>query len=377
MYVRTNSGIQRYMALIQRLLIGIVVILANLCSFCNGFGCCGNNYKKPYRRGGGVPRSSYAIQRMYGGDATRYNTGYNTRLPQPIHKRIITIDDLIRRHCDANVCHLENKNINHLDTAQFNEGITSIHLNNNHIKQLKYAKLPHSLEELYLDGNNIDFTNDINISEGHVLDLSHMTNLRILSLERNQIRSLKYVHLPHNLQFLSLDGNNFENVFDVGDLKYLTSLEYLFLNKNKISKIEGDLREILPDSISSLGFNDDGMKSIDVLVPETLQELDLRNNPLQKAVIQNLESCQTLKIKVENTNSQHDKLLDSQTDRLPKLIWNAEVEKKCEICCEKFQKGDVVLTLPCLHQFHCSCVASWLKKHETCPECRHNINVVE
>lgn len=46
----------------------------------------------------------------------------------------------------------------------------------------------------------------------------------------------------------------------------------------------------------------------------------------------------------------------------------------CPICIEAVQDGEEVLTLPCLHQFHCHCVQPWLKQQgrsqAKCPMCK-------
>lgn len=47
--------------------------------------------------------------------------------------------------------------------------------------------------------------------------------------------------------------------------------------------------------------------------------------------------------------------------------------RSCSICLEAYSDGEKVLTLPCLHQFHASCVVPWLKqqgKLATCPMCK-------
>jgi E3 ubiquitin-protein ligase SDIR1 len=46
----------------------------------------------------------------------------------------------------------------------------------------------------------------------------------------------------------------------------------------------------------------------------------------------------------------------------------------CPICIEAVEDGDEVLTLPCLHQFHSTCVSPWLKQQgrvqAKCPMCK-------
>lgn len=42
-------------------------------------------------------------------------------------------------------------------------------------------------------------------------------------------------------------------------------------------------------------------------------------------------------------------------------------EKKCIICLEAFTDGDKIRTLPCLHDFHVTCIDEWLLTKAECP----------
>ena len=45
----------------------------------------------------------------------------------------------------------------------------------------------------------------------------------------------------------------------------------------------------------------------------------------------------------------------------------------CSICLLDFERGDVVVTLPCLDRFHDACVGQWFAGKKTCPVCRTNV----
>nr|CDS15482.1 zinc finger protein [Echinococcus granulosus] len=45
----------------------------------------------------------------------------------------------------------------------------------------------------------------------------------------------------------------------------------------------------------------------------------------------------------------------------------------CSICLEKFSVDDEILTLPCLHGFHQSCLSTWLSQKGSCPICRKDM----
>jgi hypothetical protein len=53
---------------------------------------------------------------------------------------------------------------------------------------------------------------------------------------------------------------------------------------------------------------------------------------------------------------------------------NSNEPEECSICWAPYVDGDNVKTLPCLHQFHASCIDRWLAVNTACPICKHNIH---
>lgn len=47
--------------------------------------------------------------------------------------------------------------------------------------------------------------------------------------------------------------------------------------------------------------------------------------------------------------------------------------KSCSICLEPFCVNDAIKILPCLHQYHESCVDKWLRTRAECPVCKFSI----
>ncbi|KAG2484230.1 hypothetical protein HYH03_016965 [Edaphochlamys debaryana] len=48
-------------------------------------------------------------------------------------------------------------------------------------------------------------------------------------------------------------------------------------------------------------------------------------------------------------------------------------ELTCSVCLDTVEEGAIVMTLPCLHQFHASCITPWLRQkglHASCPMCK-------
>ncbi|KAF2296087.1 hypothetical protein GH714_036071 [Hevea brasiliensis] len=42
----------------------------------------------------------------------------------------------------------------------------------------------------------------------------------------------------------------------------------------------------------------------------------------------------------------------------------------CSVCLEQVNVGELIRTLPCLHQFHANCIDPWLRQQGTCPVCK-------
>ena len=45
----------------------------------------------------------------------------------------------------------------------------------------------------------------------------------------------------------------------------------------------------------------------------------------------------------------------------------------CAVCQDEFAAGDEHLRMPCSHLFHKDCLMPWLRDHNTCPTCRHEL----
>ncbi|CAM0872495.1 unnamed protein product [Alopecurus aequalis] len=51
-----------------------------------------------------------------------------------------------------------------------------------------------------------------------------------------------------------------------------------------------------------------------------------------------------------------------------------EDELVCSVCLEQVAVGDLLRSLPCLHQFHVNCIDPWLRQQGTCPVCKHQVS---
>ncbi|KAJ0569857.1 putative transcription factor C2H2 family [Helianthus annuus] len=45
----------------------------------------------------------------------------------------------------------------------------------------------------------------------------------------------------------------------------------------------------------------------------------------------------------------------------------------CCIYLSTYEDGAELLSLPCNHHFHATCIVKWLKMNATCPLCKYNI----
>lgn len=51
----------------------------------------------------------------------------------------------------------------------------------------------------------------------------------------------------------------------------------------------------------------------------------------------------------------------------------SEDELTCTVCLEQVNGGELVRSLPCLHQFHANCIDPWLRQQGTCPVCKFKV----
>ncbi|KAL3080671.1 hypothetical protein niasHT_030982 [Heterodera trifolii] len=71
-------------------------------------------------------------------------------------------------------------------------------------------------------------------------------------------------------------------------------------------------------------------------------------------------------IAVGNDETHHIKYQSDETS----------AESECAICLDSYKHRESVVTLPCEHEFHTSCLNFWFKTKQNCPICRKEISVV-
>lgn len=54
---------------------------------------------------------------------------------------------------------------------------------------------------------------------------------------------------------------------------------------------------------------------------------------------------------------------------------SCHVGEACTVCHEEWKPEEEVVELPCQHCYHETCIMPWLQEHNTCPVCRHKLQV--
>ncbi|KAK4842588.1 hypothetical protein QYF36_024250 [Acer negundo] len=69
--------------------------------------------------------------------------------------------------------------------------------------------------------------------------------------------------------------------------------------------------------------------------------------------------------------------LDSAVSGLDKVVYDKGScsEEQCAICLVRFGVGKEIHRTPCVHDFHRTCIAKWLKRSHLCPLCRFPLPV--
>mmetsp|Transcript_96895 Transcript_96895/g.216079 ORF Transcript_96895/g.216079 Transcript_96895/m.216079 type:complete len:351 (+) Transcript_96895:26-1078(+) len=114
----------------------------------------------------------------------------------------------------------------------------------------------------------------------------------------------------------------------------------------------GDTHWVSPDSASGRNFNFDDQ--LDNSISASLDEAPVIKKPTQGAFLKSMPSVLLGEDEIEKRSK----------------LGTADPRCNCAICRESFATGEVLRLLPCNHEFHETCIITWLQSNNTCPICR-------
>ncbi|KAJ4822083.1 E3 ubiquitin-protein ligase sdir1 [Turnera subulata] len=123
-------------------------------------------------------------------------------------------------------------------------------------------------------------------------------------------------------------------------------------------------------------------RELDDLDYETLRALDSDNVPTTASMSE--EEINSLPVHMYKINGSHSSCASTQqasssvpaeqkkqdTANVIRSMKASDDELTCTVCLEQANEGELIRTLPCLHQFHANCIDPWLRQQGTCPVCK-------
>ncbi|KAF4354473.1 hypothetical protein G4B88_019942 [Cannabis sativa] len=121
-------------------------------------------------------------------------------------------------------------------------------------------------------------------------------------------------------------------------------------------------------------------REFDDLDYETLRALDADNAPTAHSMTEEeINALPVHKYKVADLQNSASSMQQASSSASAEkqgsndAVGNAkasEDELTCSVCLEQVNVGEVLRSLPCLHQFHANCIDPWLRQQGTCPVCK-------
>ncbi|KAK4761258.1 hypothetical protein SAY87_006151 [Trapa incisa] len=122
-------------------------------------------------------------------------------------------------------------------------------------------------------------------------------------------------------------------------------------------------------------------REFDDLDYEILRALDSDNGPTSSSLSEEeINALPIHKYKVDvphsGASSVHPGLTSLPSEKNgdngnpTKIVKASEDDLTCSVCLEQVSHGELIRSLPCLHQFHTNCIDPWLRQQGTCPICK-------
>ncbi|KAI3955383.1 hypothetical protein MKW98_018484 [Papaver atlanticum] len=123
-------------------------------------------------------------------------------------------------------------------------------------------------------------------------------------------------------------------------------------------------------------------REFDDLDYETLRALDSDNDSSAQSLSEEeINALPVHKYKAAGPQSETSTVQQASSSAIPEqkkpnaakpdeVLKSMEDGLTCSVCLEQVDVGEIVRSLPCLHQFHANCIDPWLRQQGTCPVCK-------
>ena len=171
-------------------------------------------------------------------------------------------------------------NINHL--AKVFPNLKSLYIYGIHNININHIEWPTTLEDIRID--------DCTFVEQPIADWSVLNNLKNLIIRRTNLRTIKDIKIPKNIEKISFDYNELTNLDNVD---FGNCLNHINLNNNQIEDISNVK---FPNTLETLFIGKNKLKSIDSLKNNTnLNLLSISDNYIEDIkVVENLTNLTML-----------------------------------------------------------------------------------
>ncbi|CAA6655006.1 unnamed protein product [Spirodela intermedia] len=140
----------------------------------------------------------------------------------------------------------------------------------------------------------------------------------------------------------------------------------------QLALLDRELDDLDYDALRSLDVDDN--TGIPSMTEEEINALPVHQYKVQpKHAYSGLNNGLPLPPPQQSTPSSSDSSTEKkQVNGAPDAnIKSPDDELLCSVCLEQVNVGELIRSLPCLHQFHASCIDPWLRQQGTCPICKH------
>lgn len=124
-------------------------------------------------------------------------------------------------------------------------------------------------------------------------------------------------------------------------------------------------------------------REFDDLDYETLRALDADNAPAVPSMSEDeINALPVHKYKVTGLESdllakkQASSSASSEKHKQQDIsisVGSSDDELTCSVCLEQVNVGELIRSLPCMHQYHANCIDPWLRQQGTCPVCKFKV----